>query len=82
MLTKCVIAKATLIVPDMEDSVPMAEKPKSRLMIKNKLEFIRQNASLGQNAVITPRTNDLETGLFHDDVKTILDSHTASLIDG
>lgn len=33
MLTKCVTAKATLLVPDIEDSVPYHEKPRARDMI-------------------------------------------------
>ena len=66
----------------MEDSIPIAEKPKSREMIKEKLPFIRENCKKGSKAVITPRTNDLETGWFHDDVNGVLDKHTASLIDG
>ena len=40
MLNKCVTTKASLLVPDMEDSVPTEEKPKARIMIKEKLKFI------------------------------------------
>mmetsp|Transcript_77679 Transcript_77679/g.107438 ORF Transcript_77679/g.107438 Transcript_77679/m.107438 type:complete len:113 (-) Transcript_77679:535-873(-) len=81
MLNKCVTTRATLIVPDMEDSVPPHEKPGARKMIKSKLDFIRSNA-FSKRVVITPRTNGLETGLFFDDVKGVLDKQTASLIDG
>lgn len=41
MLNKCVTTKATLLVPDMEDSVPVDEKPKARVMIKEKIMSIR-----------------------------------------
>ena len=83
MLNKCVTTRATLIVPDMEDSVPLHEKPIARNMIRDKLNFIRHEAMLS-NAVITPRTNGLETGLFHADVDGILgyDDGNAKLIDG
>jgi len=50
-------------------------------MIKDNLEFIRNNAS-NKNVVITPRTNGLDTGMFYDDVKGVLDKHSATLING
>ena len=66
----------------MEDSVPPHEKRMARATIRDQLAFIRQEAQL-KNAVITPRTNGLETGLFHDDVDGILsEPHNAKLIDG
>jgi citrate lyase beta subunit len=37
MLNKCVTVNSTLIIPDMEDSVPLHEKPKAREMIRDKL---------------------------------------------
>jgi len=49
-------------------------------MIKSKLAYIREG--VGARPVITPRTNDLETGFFHDDVDGVLDATTAHLIDG
>jgi len=82
MLTKCVTTKSTLLVPDMEDSVPVPEKPKARQMIRDKLAYLRANAALGASTVITPRTNSLDTGLFFDDVRGILDAESAKLIDG
>ena len=82
MLNKCVTVKATLLVPDMEDSVPSHEKSFARDLISQKLAFIRKEALL-KSAVITPRTNGLETGLFHSDVDGILqDRENAKLIDG
>lgn len=44
MLNKCVTVRATLLVPDMEDSVPPHEKPLARDRIRDSLEFIRQEA--------------------------------------
>ena len=52
-------------------------------MIRENLGAIRRDAKIGsENVVITPRTNGLETGLFHADVDGTLDSETARLIDG
>ena len=82
MLKKCVTVRATLIVPDMEDSVPQHEKPLARDMIRDEIASIRRDAML-RSAVITPRTNGLETGLFHADVDGILAKpDNAKLIDG
>lgn len=57
MLRKSVVSGATLIVPDIEDSVPVAEKPKARELINQFLPFIRENAIEGHSVTITPRTN-------------------------
>ncbi len=81
MLNKCVSTKATLLVPDIEDSVPVDEKPKARELIKEKLPYLRANA-FSEKVVITPRTNGLSSGLFYDDVKAILNKQTVQLIDG
>ena len=81
MLNKCVTTKATLLVPDMEDSVPPEEKPKARSMIRDKLKFIREN-TYSPKVVVTPRTNGITTGLFQDDVRGILSKETVSFIDG
>jgi len=51
-------------------------------MIRDNLERIRRDAKL-RGAVITPRTNGLETGLFHEDVDGIIEAPgIAQLIDG
>lgn len=80
MLNKCVTAKACLIVPDLEDSVPLAEKPKARELVKHHIPKIR--AAMGDRVTLTVRTNGLESGLFETDVKAILDKDTARQIDG
>jgi len=80
MLAKCVTANASLIVPDLEDAVPVLEKPKARQMIKEHLPKMRQ--AVGDKICITVRTNSLETGMFEDDVRSVLDKSTAPLIDG
>lgn len=81
MLSKCTTTKASLLVPDMEDSVPPEEKPKSRQMIRDKLKSIRE-AAYSERVVITPRTNGLTTGLFQDDVRGVLTKETIPCIDG
>ena len=81
MLNKCTTTKASLLVPDMEDSVPLEEKPKSRHMIRDKLKSIR-SAAYSERVVITPRTNGLTTGLFQDDVREVLTKDTIQWIDG
>ena len=81
MLNKCVTTKATLLVPDMEDSVPVDEKPKSRGMIRDKIKWIREN-TYSPRVVITPRTNGVTTGLFQDDVRGVLSEDTIDSIDG
>ena len=57
MLKKSVVSGATLIVPDIEDSVPVAQKPRARELINQYLPFIRENAIEASSVVITPRTN-------------------------
>lgn len=81
MLKKCVTTRATLLVPDMEDSVPVDEKPKSRGMIKDKIKWIREN-TFSPRVVITPRTNGVFTSLFQDDVRGVLSEDTIASIDG
>jgi citrate lyase subunit beta/citryl-CoA lyase len=41
MLSKCIMANASIIVPDLEDSVPLDEKPKARDLVKKYLKTIR-----------------------------------------
>ena len=82
MLNKCVTTKATLLVPDMEDSVPPHEKLVARQLIHNKLKFIREKA-FSPNVVITPRTNAPGLGqIFTDDVQGVITQDTAKLVDG
>lgn len=80
MLLKCATSNASLIVPDLEDSVPLAEKPKARELIKKHLYNMR--AAKGESLTITVRTNSLDSGLFEIDIKEILDKETAQIIDG
>ncbi|TNV76799.1 hypothetical protein FGO68_gene9835 [Halteria grandinella] len=82
MLTKCVTTKASLLVPDMEDSVPEGqEKVKARELIRQNLKDIRAK-TYDQRVIITPRTNGITTGLFKDDVEGVLTKETIDSIDG
>jgi len=83
MLNKCITTRATLIVPDIEDSVPPHEKGMARTMIRDKLEFIRSNVN--PHVVITPRTNApaIDGGQFlTDDVLTVITKETIKYVDG
>ena len=62
MLNKCALAGTSLIVPDLEDAVPQAEKDKARILIKENLANIRETA--GANVTITVRANSLDSGMF------------------
>ncbi|CDW74511.1 citrate lyase subunit beta [Stylonychia lemnae] len=70
-----------LYVPGNQDSVPIPEKPKARVMIRDRLQTMRENA-FSEKVVITPRTNSIQTGMFEDDVSTVLNENTSKLING
>ena len=82
MLNKCSKVRATLLVPDVEDSVPPNEKATARSIIAEHLPQIRQNA-FSPDVVITPRTNQpsLED-LFFADMKGLVSELTLPYIDG
>ena len=74
MLQKCVQTKATLIVPDLEDSIPVDQKDLARKNISEYVKFIRENCSNPQEVVITPRVNDLHDehgGIYQHDIEEI-----------
>jgi citrate lyase subunit beta/citryl-CoA lyase len=63
MLTKALGFSPDALVPDMEDSVPDAEKPAARETIAGRLEQLA-----GHSALLIPRVNALDTEWFEDDV--------------
>ena len=82
MLKKCTSVRATLLVPDVEDSVPVHEKPNARHMIAQYLPYIRDNA-FSKDVVITPRTNAPSLDdLFSEDIKVLVTPETVAHIDG
>lgn len=73
MLEKAFSVDADAIIPDMEDSVPEAEKRNARLTIRDFLPRLRETATL-----VVPRVNALQTGLADEDI----DAVAGPLIDG
>jgi hypothetical protein len=59
----------------------MDEKPKARVMIRDKLKFIREN-TYSKRVIITPRTNGITTGMLQDDVRGVLSKETIPYING
>jgi citrate lyase beta subunit len=64
-----------------QDAVPPDEKPKARIMIRDKLKYIREN-TFSSKVIITPRTNGLHTGLFELDAKTLITKDTYQYLNG
>lgn len=67
MLLRALSTAADALVPDMEDSVPEAEKRNARATIRS---FLPRLASTG--AAIVPRVNSLATGLTEDDLAAVV----------
>lgn len=57
-------------IPDMEDSVPEAEKTTARRMVA---QYLSRLAETG--AIVIPRVNSLDSGLIEDDLKAIVGPH-------
>ena len=74
MLEKAVGLKPDAVVPDMEDSVPMAEKANAREMVAS---FLPTLAEAGHQ--IIPRVNSLNTGLMEDDLAAVVGPHIAGV---
>ena len=70
MLEKATALQVDALVPDMEDSVPVAEKSQARETIAKMLPTL---ASEGRK--IIPRTNSLGTGLLEEDLSAIVGPH-------
>lgn len=67
MLAKAEGVAADVLVPDMEDSVPDAEKANARETIRRWLPRCRSLAS-----AVMPRVNALDTGLTEDDLAAVV----------
>lgn len=70
MLDKAKTLPADVLVPDLEDSVPTAEKDSARRMVRDRLPELAQTGRC-----IIPRINDLSTGLAHKDLVALVSSH-------
>jgi citrate lyase subunit beta/citryl-CoA lyase len=71
MLEKAASAPADFLVPDMEDSVPMAEKSAARNVIADMLPILYK---AGKRSVV--RVNTLTTGLLEEDMNAAVTPHT------
>ena len=71
MLEKAVSFPADIVVPDMEDSVPMGEKAAARDVIADMLPVLDR---AGQRSVV--RVNALDTGLLEEDMSAAATPHT------
>ncbi|MBI2166575.1 MAG: CoA ester lyase [Chloroflexi bacterium] len=70
MLLKARNLPADVLIPDLEDAVPMAEKEKARKTIAEALPAL---AGGGQS--IIPRTNSLASGLLEEDLAAVMSPH-------
>jgi citrate lyase subunit beta/citryl-CoA lyase len=71
MLEKAVSFPADILVPDMEDSVPIGEKSAARDVISDMLPVL---GKAGRRSVV--RINALDTGLLEEDMSAAATSHT------
>lgn len=69
MLQKILKINADIIVPDLEDSVPISEKIKARNLI---LSHIISPAVSATKKTIFPRLNSLQSGLFYEDLESLM----------
>ena len=74
MLEKAIGLRPDAVVPDMEDSVPMAEKANAREMVAS---FLPRLSDAGHP--IIPRVNSLSTGLMDDDLAAVIGPHISGV---
>ncbi len=63
------------LVPDLEDSVPPAEKANARKNVANILPTLA-----GRGRKLIPRINGLDTGLVYDDLRAVVGPHTWGIV--
>ena len=74
MLAKALTLMPDAFVPDMEDSVPAAEKPNARATIAALLPRL---AATG--VPVIPRVNSLDTPYVHDDLAAVVSPHVFAI---
>jgi citrate lyase subunit beta/citryl-CoA lyase len=79
MLKKSYNIGAHVLVPDLEDSVPISDKQNAIGIIKSHLPEMK---SADSNRLIFPRVNSLQSGLFETDIDSLLTEETFKHIDG
>jgi citrate lyase subunit beta/citryl-CoA lyase len=67
MLEKSLAFDADIIVPDMQDSVPLSEKQSARDVIHDMLPVLAD-----ANKKIIVRVNSMDTGFLEDDIKAVI----------
>lgn len=70
MLAGAARAKPDAFIPDMEDSVPDAEKANAR-----EITAAHLGALAASGALVIPRLNSLATGLLYDDIAAVVGPH-------
>ena len=71
MLEKAAAFPADVVVPDMEDSVPLSEKAAARAVIADMVPVLAQ---AGKRVMV--RVNALSTGLLEEDLRAAITPHT------
>lgn len=74
MLQKAAGFEVEWLIPDLEDSVPAAEKIEARAIVAEHLPAL---ARAGKHLV--PRVNSLATGLTEDDIAALISHHTVGI---
>lgn len=74
MLEKAISFPADIVVPDMEDSVPLSEKGAARDTIGDMLPVL---AEAGRRVMV--RVNALSTGLLEEDMRAAITPHTYAI---
>lgn len=70
MFAKAVKFAPSAFVPDLEDSVPDAEKAAARQLVAKQLPALRQSGAL-----VIPRVNDLMSGWLEQDLQAVVGPH-------
>lgn len=74
MLGKAGRYSPSAFIPDMEDSVPMANKAEARAVTADTLPSL-----FGLGKAVVPRVNSLATGLTEDDVAAVIGPHIVAI---
>jgi citrate lyase subunit beta/citryl-CoA lyase len=74
MLEKALASQPDVFIPDMEDSVPEAEKSNAREVVAAHL-----SALAGTGRAVVPRLNSLSTGHFEDDLRAVVGPFIAGI---
>jgi citrate lyase subunit beta/citryl-CoA lyase len=78
MLKKSYNINTHILVPDLEDSVPITEKQNAAEMIKSHL----LNMKSTQQRLIFPRLNSFQSGFFESDLNNLITKDSIQYIDG